>query len=153
MRVRSIRLLASVVLVGALGVANAADAPPANPAGSATTAAGAAPAGATAAQFRIRPVDDRWRADLPRDADAATQAYLDRLPADVVARSNAYFEGGYWLQLWNLLLGLAIAAVLLSGRRSARLRDWAERVGRKGVLRDASSPRCTPWRPGCCRCR
>ena len=137
MRVRSIRLLASVVLVGALGVANAADAPPANPAGSATTAAGAAPAGATAAQFRIRPVDDRWRADLPRDPDAATQAYLDRLPADVVARSNAYFEGGYWLQLWNLLLGLAIAALLLSGRRSARLRDWAERVGRKGVLRDA----------------
>jgi hypothetical protein len=92
---------------------------------------------ATTAQFRIRPADESWRTGLPRAADAATQAYLDRLPADVVARSNAYFEGGYWLQLWNFLLGLADRRVLLAGRRSARMRDWAERVGRKPFLRDA----------------
>ena len=88
-------------------------------------------------QFRIAPVDDAWRASLPRDANAATQAYLDRLPADVVARANAYFEGGYWLQLWNFLLGLAVAGELLAGRRSARIRDWAQRVGRTAFLRDA----------------
>lgn len=88
-------------------------------------------------QFHIRPVDDAWRASLPRNADAATQAYMDRLPADVVARSNAYFEGGYWLQLWNFLLGLGISVVLLGGRRSARVRDWAQRVGRKAFVRDA----------------
>ncbi|MEY2690258.1 MAG: hypothetical protein RL375_4458, partial [Pseudomonadota bacterium] len=41
-----------------------------------------------ASGFRLRPVDDAWRASLPRQADAATQAYLDRLPADVVARSS-----------------------------------------------------------------
>ena len=74
----------------------------------------------------------RLARSLPRTADAATQAYLDRLPVDVVARSNDYFEGGYWLQLWNFLLGLGHRRV--PARRpacSARMRDWAERVGRK----------------------
>ncbi|MEP6873338.1 MAG: M48 family metallopeptidase [Burkholderiales bacterium] len=88
-------------------------------------------------QFQIRPVDDAWRTSLPRDANAATQAYMDRLPAAVVARSNAYFEGGYWLQLWNFLLGLAISLAILGGQRSARVRDWAQRVGRKAFFRDA----------------
>jgi STE24 endopeptidase len=89
------------------------------------------------AQFHIQPVDDAWRASLPRDADAATQAYMDRLPKDVVARADAYFEGGYRLQLWNFLLGLLISAIVLGGRRSARIRDWAQRVGRKAFFRDA----------------
>lgn len=87
-------------------------------------------------QFKIQPVNDAWRASLPRNANAATQAYMDRLSPEIVARSNAYFEGGYWLQLWNFLLGLAISAAILSGRRSARVRDWAQRVGRKAFFRD-----------------
>jgi STE24 endopeptidase len=62
---------------------------------------------------------------------------MDRLPADVVASSNAYFEGGYWLQLWNFLLGLAISWLLLRREISARVRDICQRVGRFGVLRDA----------------
>ena len=104
----------------------------------ASEAAAAAPAASTAmAKFHIRPVDDAWRASLPRNADAATQAYLDRLPADVVARSNAYFEGGYWLQLWNFLLGLGISWLLLRRRISAQVRDICLRVGRFGVVRDA----------------
>jgi STE24 endopeptidase len=89
------------------------------------------------ARFHVKPADDAWRAALPHDVDAATQAYMDRLPADVVARSNAYFEGGYWLILWDLLVGLAVAAILLGGRRSARVRDWAYRVGRRPFLGDA----------------
>ena len=88
-------------------------------------------------QFQIRPVDDAWRASVPRDAVAATQAYMDRLPPDIVARSNSYFEGGYWLQLWNFLLGLAVSLLIVGNRRSARVRDWAQRVGRKAFLRDA----------------
>lgn len=87
--------------------------------------------------FQIRPADDAWRAALPRDAEQATQAYLDRLPPAVAARADAYVEGGYWLRLWNMLLGLAVAALLLGGRRSARVRDWARRVGRKAFFRDA----------------
>jgi len=140
-RVLSIRPLATVLLAGMLACTSIAEAAsPAKAEASAPTAtAGSATASdpSTRPQFRIRPVDAGWAANLPRDANAATQAYLDRLPADVVARSNAYFEGGYWLQLWNFLLGLAIAVFLLAGRRSARLRDWAERVGRKPFLRDA----------------
>lgn len=97
----------------------------------------AATAAATNPQFQITPVDDAWRAGLPREAGAATQAYLDRLPPQIVARSNAYFEGGYWLQLWNCLLSLGISVVLLSGRRFARLREWTQRVSRFAFLRDA----------------
>ncbi len=89
------------------------------------------------AQFRIAPVSDAWRAAVPRDADAATAAYLNRLSPAIVARADAYFEGGYWLQLWNFLTGLVISTLLLAGRRSARLRDWAARVGRRAFLRDA----------------
>ena len=107
--------------------------------GAPTAAAASAGAAGTVAnpQFQISPVDDAWRANLPRNADAATQAYMDRLPPDVVQRANSYFEGGYWLQLWNFLLGLAISVALLGGHRSARVRDWAQRVGRKGFIRDA----------------
>lgn len=88
------------------------------------------------APLHIAPVDDAWRAALPRDAQLATQAYLDRLPQEAVERSNDYDEGGYWLQLWEFLLGLAIAALMLHGGRSARVRDWAQRVGRHALLRD-----------------
>jgi STE24 endopeptidase len=53
-------------------------------------------------------------------------------------RSNAYYEGGYWLQLWNLLLGLGIAALMLAGRRAARVRDACARfTGQRAWLRDA----------------
>ena len=103
-----------------------------------TTAGPSAPtATASNPQFHIRPVDDAWRASLPRSADAATKAYMDRLPPEIVARANSYFEGGYWLQLWNFLLGLAISLVLLGKQRSARVRNWAQRVGRKAFFRDA----------------
>jgi STE24 endopeptidase len=66
------------------------------------------------------------------DADpaTATRAWLDTVPADKRAKSDAYFEGGYWLILWNFLLSTAIFIFLLSSRISARLRDFAERVTR-----------------------
>ncbi len=61
------------------------------------------------------------------DAEAATRAYLDRLQGEARAKSDAYFEGGYWLLLWNLLYGLVVAWLLLSTRISARIREFAER--------------------------
>ncbi len=126
------RGLAGLGLALAMGLAAAASAPtPASaPADDPLAAAGMA-------KFHVTPVDDAWRAALPRDPDAATQKYMDRLPQDVVARSDAYFEGNYWLQLWNFLLGLVVAGVLLGRRRSARVRDWAQRTGRRPFLRDA----------------
>src|ERR1700730_6994876 len=62
------------------------------------------------------------------DAAAATSAWLDSVPADQRAKSDAYFEGGYWLILWNFLFAASIAIFLLASRFSAQLRDFAERV-------------------------
>jgi STE24 endopeptidase len=64
------------------------------------------------------------------DATAATNAYLAQIPADKTARSDAYFEGGYWLILWDFLYGAVVALLLLNLRWSARMRDLAERVTR-----------------------
>ena len=64
------------------------------------------------------------------DATAATNAYLAQIPAEKTARSDAYFEGGYWLILWDFLYGVVVALVLLNLRWSARMRDLAERVTR-----------------------
>jgi STE24 endopeptidase len=62
------------------------------------------------------------------DVDTATNAYLAEMPPAARARSDAYFEGGYWLQLWDFLYGIAIALLLLSLRWSAKMRDLAERI-------------------------
>src|SRR5947207_1411231 len=64
----------------------------------------------------------------PIDTAAATQAWLDSVPRNQREKSDAYFEGGYWLILWNSLLTAAISAFLLASRFSARLRDFSERV-------------------------
>ena len=65
------------------------------------------------------------------DVERATRAYLDSLPAEARSKSDAYYEGGYWLTLWGLLYGLAVAGVLLFGRIAARLRDRVERISRR----------------------
>ena len=60
------------------------------------------------------------------DPAAATQAWLDSVPRNEREKSNAYFEGGYWLILWNFVLAAAISILLLTSRFSARLRDFSE---------------------------
>jgi STE24 endopeptidase len=61
------------------------------------------------------------------DPAAATEAYLARVPPAEHARSDAYFEGGYWLQLWGFLYGVGVFGLLLGTGLSARLRDRVER--------------------------
>lgn len=70
----------------------------------------------------------RAAAPAPFDPEAATEAYLASVPAEKRERSDAYFEGGYWLQLWGFLFGLAVAWLLLGTRLSARMRDLGERL-------------------------
>jgi len=65
------------------------------------------------------------------NAEAATKAYLDSLGAERKAKSDSYFEGGYWLILWDFLYGGAALLVLLETGWSARFRDMAERVTRR----------------------
>jgi STE24 endopeptidase len=68
------------------------------------------------------------RSSASFDVKTATDAWLASVPPDKKARSDAYFEGGYWLLLWNFLLSAAILILLLTTRWSARIREWTERV-------------------------
>src|ERR1039458_1817704 len=68
------------------------------------------------------------------NAESATRAYLDTFKPDQKARSDSYFEGGYWLQLWDLLYGAAVSLLLLATRLSANMRDRAERISRRKPL-------------------
>jgi len=65
------------------------------------------------------------------DPVAATRAYLASVPPDQKARSDAYFEGGYWLILWDFLAGAAVALALLATGTSAGMRDFAARVSHR----------------------
>ena len=64
------------------------------------------------------------------DIDAATEAYMAQIPPSARTRSDAYFEGGYWLILWDFLYGVVICLLLLNLRWSARMRNVAERITR-----------------------
>ena len=47
------------------------------------------------------------------NVEAATDAYLAEIPASARAKSDDYFEGGYWLILWDFLYGAVIYLLLL----------------------------------------
>src|ERR1700728_2852656 len=64
------------------------------------------------------------------NAEAATNAYMAQIPADSKARSDAYFEGGYWMILWDFLCGAAVLLLLLNLGWSAVMRNMAERLTR-----------------------
>ena len=52
------------------------------------------------------------------DPVAATNAYLAKVPPDKKAKSDAYFEGGYWLILWDFLASSIV--LLFAGHRLVR---------------------------------
>ncbi|MEI9989162.1 MAG: M48 family metallopeptidase [Rhizomicrobium sp.] len=64
------------------------------------------------------------------DPAKATEAYLARVSGAARARSDSYFEGGYWLILVDTLWAIGVAALLLWSRLSAAIRDFAERQTR-----------------------
>jgi STE24 endopeptidase len=72
------------------------------------------------------------------DPEAATRAYLARQTSAEKARSDAYFEGGYWLDLWGFLWAAAAYLVLLHTGASARMRNLAERLTRFRKLQIAA---------------
>src|SRR6476661_754321 len=77
------------------------------------------------------------RQSTPIDAAAATQAWLESVPQDKREKSNAYFEGSYWLILWNYLVAAGISILLLSSRISVWLRDFSERLTKSKTLQAA----------------
>src|SRR5437660_7770210 len=84
--------------------------------------------GPVRAQVSPSPISSTAEAVKSFDPVEATKAWLSTVPADKRAKSDAYFEGGYWLILWNFLAIVAISIFLLQSRISARLRDFAERT-------------------------
>jgi STE24 endopeptidase len=73
----------------------------------------------------------------PFDVNAAVNFYLAKMPAAERARSDAYFEGGYWLQLWDFLAIAIVMWLLLRFRWSMRMRGFAERITRIRPLQTA----------------
>src|ERR1022692_4525882 len=71
------------------------------------------------------------------DVNAAVEAYFAKMPPAQRARSNAYFEGGYWLLLWDFLSTVVVMWLLLRFRWSMRMRDLAERITRFRPLQTA----------------
>jgi len=68
------------------------------------------------------------------DAAAATNAYLATVPPEQRRRSDSYFEGGYWLQLWDFVYLAAATLVMLRTGFSAWMRHLAERLTRRSPL-------------------
>jgi STE24 endopeptidase len=65
---------------------------------------------------------------LPFDPDAATRAWIDTMDPEATARSNAYFEGGYWIQFIGPLLTILIAALLMMTGTANGVRAWLEKT-------------------------
>ncbi|HEY2144568.1 MAG TPA: hypothetical protein VGH12_00765, partial [Steroidobacteraceae bacterium] len=65
------------------------------------------------------------------DVDKATQAYLELLSPEQRKLSNAYFEGGYWLQLWELLWNSGACVLLLVSGASAAMNRLSQRLSRR----------------------
>ena len=85
----------------------------------------------------IPPASNQAAAGPAFDVGAAVDAYLAKMPPAQRARSDAYFEGGYWLQLWDFLSTVVVMWLLLRFRWSARMRDLAERLTRLRSLQTA----------------
>src|SRR5258707_2190218 len=90
---------------------------------------------AAAAQPAAVPLTSSTGAAGSFDPAAATRTWLETIPTEKRAQSDAYFEGGYWLILWNFLLGAAISLFLLGSGLSSRLLAFAERTTRFQALR------------------
>src|SRR5579863_1457993 len=62
------------------------------------------------------------------DADQATAEWMALIPAEAKAKSDAYYEGGYWLILWDFVVGLLVAWLMLGTGISRRMRDFNEKL-------------------------
>jgi len=64
------------------------------------------------------------------DVDKATDAYLNLLSPEQRSLSDRYFEGGYWIQLWELCWSVAICVLLLASGASRRMSELSQRLSR-----------------------
>ena len=71
------------------------------------------------------------------DPAAATRAWLATVPAEKRARSDAYFEGGYWLPLWGALISILAYWLMLRLGWSASWSQWAAKITHRKWLQPA----------------
>jgi STE24 endopeptidase len=71
------------------------------------------------------------------DVNTAVETYLAKMSPAQQARSTAYFEGGYWLTLWDFLASAVVMWLLLQFGWSARMRNLSERITRVRPLQTA----------------
>lgn len=91
------------------------------------SAAQAQPAAAPTTQINVAPLPPPPTKATPAfDVEKATNAYLAEVKGEARAKSDAYFEGGYWLLLWDTLYAIAVSAILLWSKFSAGVRNWAQ---------------------------
>ena len=68
------------------------------------------------------------------DVDKATNAYLNVLNDEQKAKSDAYFENGYTLDVLDTLILVLVSAGLLFSGVSRRMRDTAKRISHRPWL-------------------
>ena len=78
----------------------------------------------------VNPLQSTANSTQSFDIKAAVDAYLAKMPPAKRASSDAYFEGGYWLMLWDFLLAVFVMWLMLQFRWSAWMRNLAERITR-----------------------
>jgi len=97
---------------------------------SAAQAQATTPSPAPVTSVEVQPLPAPALASQHFDPEKATNAYLARVSGEARQKSDSYFEGGYWLILWDALYAIVVSAILLFTRISAKMRNWAQNVTR-----------------------
>lgn len=88
------------------------------------------PVAAPTARIVVAPLPAATSPQAGFDSRKATEAYLAQVGGAARARSDSYFEGGYVLLFVDAFYAIAVSAVLLWLRISARMRDIARALTR-----------------------
>ncbi|MDX2000286.1 MAG: M48 family metalloprotease [Thermoanaerobaculia bacterium] len=91
----------------------------------ADSSVGEAPPGPETPPVLVIPEAARATPDF--DVERATEAYLALISPEARERSDAYFEGGYWLDLVGWLWTLGVAALFAAGGRANRIHQAIQR--------------------------
>ncbi len=62
------------------------------------------------------------------NVDSVTEQWLNTLTPEQRAKSDAYFEGGYWLLLWSTLYTIGVGAIFLFTGLSRKMKALVSRV-------------------------
>ena len=88
-------------------------------------------------EIRAHEVGPDWYKALPVDPAAATEAYLQRVPAVTRARGDAFVATRYVTLGARILVLIAAVALIMFSGAAARMRDFARRAAPYSWLQDA----------------